>query len=170
VRANGVPVNNNRAGFQAASDLSGVTFLTADNAGLVEENFNDTVYQGFRVSGLWDINPDFSLRVTHSRQSLESDGVFFSDPTLGDLEIQRYEQDELEDAFHNTSWTLKAASACWMQSIPVPILIGRPISGSTIPTISSSANTCRIISVTARCPIRVRATTRPEPVRRRTCM
>lgn len=107
MRSNGVPVNNNRAGFQAGSDLSGVTFLEANNSGLVEENFNDTVYQGFRVSGLWDINADFSLRVTHSQQSLESDGVFFSDPTLGDLEIQRYEQDELEDSFHNTAWTLE---------------------------------------------------------------
>ncbi|MBI1235311.1 MAG: TonB-dependent receptor plug domain-containing protein [Alphaproteobacteria bacterium] len=107
MRANGVPVNSNRAGFQAASDLTGVTFLTADNAGLVEEDFNDTTYQGFRVSGLWDINTDFSLRVTHTQQSLESDGVFFSDPTLGDLEIQRFEQDELEDSFHNTAWTLE---------------------------------------------------------------
>ncbi len=107
MRSNGVPVNTNRAGFQAASDLSGVTFLEADNSGLVEDDFNDTTYQGFRVSGLWDINPDFSLRVTHARQSLESDGVFFSDPALGDLEIQRYEQDELEDSFHNTAWTLE---------------------------------------------------------------
>jgi len=107
MRANGVPVNNNRAGFQADSDLSGVNFLEANNSGLVEENFNDTVYQGFRVSGLWDINADFSLRITHAQQSLESDGVFFSDPTLGDLEIQRYEQDELEDSFHNTAWTLE---------------------------------------------------------------
>lgn len=107
IRSNGVPVNSNRAGFQAASDLSGVTFLEANNAGLVEEDFNDTTYQGFRVSGLWDINADFSLRVTHTQQSLESDGVFFADPTLGDLEIQRYEQDELEDSFHNTAWTLE---------------------------------------------------------------
>lgn len=107
MRSNGVPVNTNRAGFQAGSDLSGVTFLEANNSGLVEENFNDTTYQGFRVSGLWDINADFSLRVTHTQQSLESDGVFFSDPTLGDLEIQRYEQDELEDSFHNTAWTLE---------------------------------------------------------------
>tara|TARA_R110000868_G_scaffold13892_1_gene64594 strand:- start:39105 stop:41690 length:2586 start_codon:yes stop_codon:yes gene_type:complete len=107
MRSNGVPVNANRAGFQAGSDLSGVTFLDADNSGLVEENFNDTSYQGFRLSGLWDINTDFSLRVTHTRQRLNSDGVFFSDPTLGDLEIQRYEPDRMEDSFSNTAWTLE---------------------------------------------------------------
>jgi iron complex outermembrane receptor protein len=107
MRSNGVPVNLARSGSQAGSDLSGVTFLDADNAALVEDDFNDTLYQGFRLSGLWDINPDFSLRVTHSQQNLESDGVFFSDPTLGDLEIQRYEQDTMEDAFQNTAWTLE---------------------------------------------------------------
>lgn len=107
MRSNGVPVNANRAGFQAGSDLSGVTFLEANNSGLVEENFNDATYQGFRLGGLWDISSDLSLRVTHTRQRLESDGVFFSDPTLGDLEIQRYESDELEDSFHNTAWTLE---------------------------------------------------------------
>ena len=106
-RANGVAVNANRAGFQAASNLTGINFLQANNSGLVEENFNDTSYQGFRISGLWDITPDLSLRITHARQNLDSDGVFFSDPTLGDLEIQRFEQDELEDAFHNTAWTLE---------------------------------------------------------------
>lgn len=107
VRANGVAVNANRAGFQSTADLSGVTFLDADNAGLVEEDFNDTTYQGFRISGLWDINPEWSLRVTHAQQRLETDGVFFSDPTLGDLEIQRYENDTMEDSFHNTAWTLE---------------------------------------------------------------
>jgi len=107
IRANGVPVNANRGGFQAGADLSGVTFIDADNSALVEEDFNDTTYQGLRVSGLWDINSDFSLRVTHTRQELDSDGVFFTDPNLGDLEIQRYEQDEMEDSFHNTAWTLE---------------------------------------------------------------
>ncbi len=107
VRSNGVPVNANRAGFQAGSDLSGVTFIDANNSGQIEDDFNDTSYQGFRVSGLWDITPDWSLRVSHAQQNLDSEGVFFMDPTLGDLEIQRYEDDELEDAFHNTAWTLE---------------------------------------------------------------
>ncbi|GAK34360.1 colicin I receptor [alpha proteobacterium Q-1] len=107
VRANGVPVSANRAGFQSTDDLSNVTFLEADNAELVEEDFNDTTYKGFRFSTYWAINTDWSLTVGHMRQSLESDGVFFDDPELGDMEIQRFEEDELEDDFHNTSWTLE---------------------------------------------------------------
>ena len=114
VRSNGVPVNANRAGFQSTSDLSGVTFLQADNAGLAEEDFNDTTYAGFRVSALWEVAPDWTVNISHQRQSLESDGSFFADPELGgldDLEIERFEADRLEDDFSNTSWTVEGRIA-----------------------------------------------------------
>ena len=112
VRANGVPVSSQRAGFQsdptslAALD-SNVTFLEADNAALVEENFNDTRYTGFRASGKWEFGDSWSLTVGHARQWVESDGVFFSDPELEEFEIQRFERDTLDDDFNNTSWTLE---------------------------------------------------------------
>ncbi|MBD2841073.1 TonB-dependent receptor [Erythrobacter rubeus] len=114
VRENGVPVNANRAGFQSTADLSGVTFLDADNAGIAEDDFNDTQYTGFRVSGLWEVTPDWTVTVSHQRQSLESDGVFFADPELDgldDLEISRFEEDRLEDDFSNTSWTVEGRIA-----------------------------------------------------------
>ena len=106
VRDNGVPVSAQRAGFQAGADLSGVTFLDADNSSLVKKDFNETEYSGVRVSGLWDINDTWSLLVSHQAQDVESDGVFFADPDLGDLEVQRYANDRIEDGFNNTSWTL----------------------------------------------------------------
>jgi len=114
VRANGVPVNANRAGFQSTSDLSDVTFLETDNSGLVENDFNDTQYTGFRATALWEVTPDWTITVAHTRQSLETDGVFFADPELGgldDLEIQRFEDDRLEDDFSNTSWTVEGRIA-----------------------------------------------------------
>ena len=114
VRRNGVPVNANRAGFQSTADLSGVTFLEANNAGLAEENFNDTQYAGFRVSALWEVTPDWTVNISHQRQSLESDGSFFADPELGgldDLEIERFEADRLEDDFSNTAWTVEGRIA-----------------------------------------------------------
>ncbi|MEE4316360.1 MAG: TonB-dependent receptor plug domain-containing protein, partial [Erythrobacter sp.] len=114
VRANGVPVNANRAGFQSTADLSGVTFLEADNSGLVRDNFNDTQYSGFRATALWEVTPDWTVTLAHTRQSLETDGVFFADPELGgldDLEIQRFEDDRLEDDFSNTSWTVEGRIA-----------------------------------------------------------
>lgn len=114
VRANGVPVSDLRAGFQSAADLSDVTFLETDNSGLVEDDFNDTTYAGFRATALWEVTPDWTITVAHSRQSLESDGVFFADPELDgleDLEIQRFEDDWLEDEFSNTSWTVEGRLA-----------------------------------------------------------
>ncbi|MEL6877375.1 MAG: TonB-dependent receptor [Pseudomonadota bacterium] len=114
VRSNGVPVNANRAGFQAGADLSAVTFLEADNAGIAEDDFNDTQYSGFRVSGLWEVTPDWTVTVSHQRQSIESDGVFFADPELDgldDLEISRFEEERLEDDFSNTSWTVEGRIA-----------------------------------------------------------
>ena len=109
VRSNGVPVGVNRQGFQPGGPAAGTIFEEANNSGLVEDNFNDTTYSGFRVSGLYEFSPDWRLTVTHARQSVESDGVFFADPDLDldDLEIQRYEQDRLEDDYSNTSWTLE---------------------------------------------------------------
>lgn len=114
VRSNGVPVSALRAGFQPTADLTNVTFLDTDNAGLTEENFNDTTYAGFRATALWEVTPDWTITVAHSRQSLESDGVFFADPELGgldDLEIQRFDEDRLEDDFSNTSWTVEGRLA-----------------------------------------------------------
>ncbi len=113
VRDNGVAVNVNREGFQAGADLSDVTLIATDNASLVEKDFNDTQYSGFRASGLWKITPDWTATVAHSRQSIESDGVFFTDPELDidGLEIQRFEEDRLEDDFSNTSWTVEGRLA-----------------------------------------------------------
>jgi len=119
VRSNGVPVNANRGGFQsdaaslAALDTN-VTFIRADNTSLVEEDFNDTQYAGFRISGLWEVTPDWTVTLSHQSQSLESDGVFFADPELGGLDglnIQRFENDTLEDDFSNTSWTVEGRIA-----------------------------------------------------------
>ncbi|MEP2234498.1 MAG: TonB-dependent receptor [Alteripontixanthobacter sp.] len=114
VRSNGVPVSPLRGGFQAGADLSAVNFIDANNTGLVEDDFNDTQYSGFRATALWEVTPDWTVTVAHSRQSLESDGVFFADPELGgldDLEIQRFEEDRLEDDFSNTSWTVEGRLA-----------------------------------------------------------
>jgi outer membrane receptor protein involved in Fe transport len=106
MRANGVPVSAGRAGFQAGADLSNVNLLSANNSDRTEDNFNGTTYAGGRLSGLWNINDDWDLLVGVANQSIDTDGVFFVDPDLGDLEIQRYEKDSLSDDFDNYNWTL----------------------------------------------------------------
>ena len=108
VRANGVPVSAQRAGFQSTADLSAVTFIDADNSALVEEDFNETTYTGGRISARWDASDRLRLDFAHTQQDLESDGVFFSDPTVGDLAVERFSPDSINDDFGNTSWTATA--------------------------------------------------------------
>ncbi len=104
VRANGEVVGG-RAGFQAGSDLSGVTFIDADAQR--ESNVNETKYAGGRLSALWDVNEDWQVNVALMRQTMESDGVFFADPDLGDWEIERFSEDSIDDEFTNINWTVE---------------------------------------------------------------
>lgn len=84
-----------------------VTFLEADNQALVEDDFNDATYSGFRLGVTKELGDEWTLNVNHMQQGVESDGVFFTDPELDDLQVQRYEQDNISDDFHNTNWTLE---------------------------------------------------------------
>ncbi|MBX2859313.1 MAG: TonB-dependent receptor [Cellvibrionaceae bacterium] len=93
--------------FQPDADLSNVNFIAADNASKAEDDFNEVTYSGSRLSALWEINSDWTLSGAVSQQTIDSEGVFFQDPELDDLEIQRYEDDSLEDEFVNVNWTLE---------------------------------------------------------------
>ena len=105
VRQNGLPVSAARAGFKAGTDFSGATITPAD--ALVEENANDVKYQGFRTTLATSLGDNWDATLVYAQQTIDSDGVFFADPTLDDLEIQRYTQDEIKDEFDNMSLTLE---------------------------------------------------------------
>ena len=109
VRANGEPVSAGRAGFQSTADLSGVTFLDAEAQ--TDSDANRARYSGGRISALWDLNEDWSVNASFMAQSLDVDGVFFADPELDDLEVQRFSDDEVDDDFTNTSWTISGRIA-----------------------------------------------------------
>lgn len=111
VRANGVPVSSGRAGFQSTADLSGVTFIDADNSNIAQDDINSATYAGFRLSGLYEFNADWSLLVSHTQQQLDSEGVFFDDPELGDYEVTRFTPESIDDSYHNTAWTLEGRLA-----------------------------------------------------------
>lgn len=80
---------------------------TTNNAALVEEDFNDSYYKGFRLGAKYLINDDWNLLLQHSQQELGADGVFDYDPEVGDLEVSRFFPDELKDEFSQTAWTLE---------------------------------------------------------------
>jgi len=107
LRDNGLPVSSSRAGFQAGADLSGATLNNA--VAIVKEDANTLTYQGFRASLAHEINENWDALATVAQQTIDADGVFFVDPNLGDLEIQRYTEDVIEDEFDNMSLTLEGS-------------------------------------------------------------
>ena len=107
VRQNGLPVNSSRGGFQAGADLSGATLNSA--TAIIEENANELTYQGFRLSVAQEINESWDALATVAQQTIEADGVFFTDPSLGDLQIQTYTANSIEDEYDNMSLTLNGS-------------------------------------------------------------
>jgi len=107
VRQNGLPVNSLRGGFQAGADLSGVNFINAH--AIEKDNANPVTYEGFRVSLAHEINDNWNANVTVAQQTIDADGVFFTDPTLGDLEVQRYSDNTINDEYDNMSLTIEGS-------------------------------------------------------------
>jgi len=88
-----------------------VSYESASNVDLVEDDFNGATYNGVRLSASWLINEDWDLLLQHTHQELQADGVFDYDPEVGDLKVNRFFPDYLDDKFHQTSWTLSGRLA-----------------------------------------------------------
>ena len=86
---------------------AGAAFQVDSNADLVEENFNDAEYEGFRLSSASTIGDDWDLLITHVDQDITADGVFDYDPALGDLKVSRFIEDTMDDSFSQTAITLE---------------------------------------------------------------
>ena len=97
VRSNGLPVASKRNGWRANADLTNV--VTPSVNSIVEEDVNSTTYEGFRASIKSELNDNWDALLSVSTQTIESDGVFFADPTLGDLEVKRFHDDHIEDEY-----------------------------------------------------------------------
>ena len=76
---------------------------------IIKDDANELTYEGFRASVAQEINESWDALFTVAQQTIEADGVFFVDPTLGDLEIQRYTEDKIEDEYDNMSLTLEGS-------------------------------------------------------------
>jgi len=79
---------------------------TVSNNNLVNKAYNPTVYKGARLSAFYKFNDDWNLLLQQSYQSLEADGVYAYDPSLGDLNVQQYNPSSDKDKFEDTAWTL----------------------------------------------------------------
>ena len=105
-------INNIRATKQIGLQNPGFggvvpeTRAVARNDHLAEDNFNDATYEGFRVGVRWAPNDDWDLQLQHTSQTIETDGVWDFDPTLGDLNSVSFQPDTAEDEFDLTTWTV----------------------------------------------------------------
>lgn len=84
-----------------------VQYTPTHNDHIAEDDFNDASYEGFRLGAQWQINLDWDLLLQHHQQTINVEGVFDYDPTIGELQVARFSPDTLEDTFGQTSWTLQ---------------------------------------------------------------
>ncbi|HKX91334.1 MAG TPA: TonB-dependent receptor [Sphingomicrobium sp.] len=85
--------------------------LTVTNAGLEEKNFNDIETYGGRAALKVDLNDNWTATPTFLYQKMDSDGVFFFDPNLGEYKIDRFREDVRKDKFWQAALTIQGKIA-----------------------------------------------------------
>lgn len=88
-------------------DFPLTTKQTAHNNDLVEKDWNDATYTGYRVGLAADINEDWSVLLQHTSQELDIEGSFLIDPRLGDESSAKFSPERTQDDFGLTTWTLE---------------------------------------------------------------
>ncbi|WP_309604741.1 TonB-dependent receptor domain-containing protein, partial [Phenylobacterium sp.] len=94
-------------GFRGRPGFATIPRPVVNNGPLVKENFNFADYQGLRLSVEYRINDNWSIEAQHLTQTLNTEGVFDYDPTLGDLKVKRFNPDSLKDKGDVSAWTVK---------------------------------------------------------------
>ncbi|WP_309752073.1 TonB-dependent receptor, partial [Novosphingobium sp.] len=77
------------------------------NSAFIEDNYNDANYNGGRATLAYQINDDWSIEAMTLYQELETDGVFDYTPAIGDLKVQQYGPNTLEDTISLSTLTIK---------------------------------------------------------------
>jgi len=109
-------------GFPSIANGNAVDAISTvvNNLEFVENDFNDAVYRGVRLSAKIAINDDWEITPQFMTQSLDVDGVFDHSPpsiasissgasgsrVVGDLQVQRFFPDFLDDQFEQYSLTV----------------------------------------------------------------
>jgi len=99
------------------TDDPDAVFGVADNEDQVKDDINNTNYTGARIKIDFSINDNWRLEAGFITQDLEADGVFDMDPTLGDLQVQRFNRDRLDDNFDQFNWLLEGHVGEWLEVV-----------------------------------------------------
>jgi outer membrane receptor protein involved in Fe transport len=100
-------VGRNADGTVAFSLPAGSTRPIINNAPYARNDFNSATYTGGRVSLRWEPAPDWTITVQDMYQTLDAEGVFQYDPTLGDLKVMRFSPDTNHDEFNQVQWSVE---------------------------------------------------------------
>ena len=84
---------------------------TVTNAGLVKKNFNYQDVYGGRAALKIDLDDNWTAEPTFMYQKSYANGVFFYDPKLGDLKIDRFRHEWSKDRFWQAALTLQGKIA-----------------------------------------------------------
>jgi outer membrane receptor protein involved in Fe transport len=85
--------------------------MTVTNAGLEKKNFNTTDVYGGRAALKIDLNDNWTATPTFMYQKTKTNGVFFYDPSLGDLKIDRFRKEPSRDRFWQAALTIQGKIA-----------------------------------------------------------
>jgi iron complex outermembrane receptor protein len=84
---------------------------TVTNAGLEENNFNHVDVYGGRAALKVDLDDNWTVTPTFMYQKTKTNGVFFFDPNLGDLNIDRFRKEPSKDRFWQAALTVQGKIA-----------------------------------------------------------
>ena len=79
----------------------------ADNAALVEEDWNDYTVYGGRIAARWQISDRWESTLSLITQESEADGGWESDQELGDYKITRFTDEWRDDSWYQASLNAK---------------------------------------------------------------
>ena len=85
---------------------------TVNNYAIAGRAINPVTYQGIRVEALYKFNDNWDALITQSYQNMDSQGVFYDQPTsssgrtLSPLEVTLFNNAYNKDKFEDTAWTV----------------------------------------------------------------
>lgn len=87
--------------------------ICVNNAALVEKNFNDTDVYGGRAALKVDLDDNWTVTPSAMVQETKSHGIYSFDPSVGDLEVQRFFPDFRNDRFWQGALTIEGKIGNW---------------------------------------------------------
>ena len=99
--------------YDSAGDAIGCVHngIAFNNANLVKKNFNDQDVYGGRAALKIDLDDNWTVTPTFMYQKTKANGVFFYDPKIGDLKIDRFFKEVNKDRFWQAALTVQGKIA-----------------------------------------------------------